>query len=74
MYTTRKVDDRLNPNCCAIMLEPIQGEGGVVIPEAGYLKKVRELCDKYNVLLITDEVQTGLGRTGKLMAYNWEGV
>ena len=56
------------------MLEPIQGEGGVVIPEAGYLKKVRELCDKYNVLLITDEVQTGLGRTGKLMAYNWEGV
>ena len=56
------------------MLEPIQGEGGVIIPDTGYLKKVRELCDKYNVLLITDEVQTGLGRTGKLMAYQWEGV
>lgn len=51
------------------MLEPIQGEGGVVIPEAGYLRKVKDLCEKYNVLLITDEVQTGLGRTGKMMCY-----
>lgn len=54
------------------MLEPIQGEGGVVIPEAGYLRKVKDLCEKYNVLLITDEVQTGLGRTGKLMCYEWD--
>lgn len=58
-----------DPNCVGIMLEPIQGEGGVVIPEPGYLRKVKDLCEKYNVLLITDEVQTGLGRTGKLMAY-----
>lgn len=47
------------------MIEPIQGEAGVVLPSAGYLKSVRKLCDKYNVLLITDEVQTGIGRTGK---------
>lgn len=58
-----------DPNCVAVMLEPIQGEGGVVIPESGYLRKVKDLCEKYNVLLITDEVQTGLGRTGKFMAY-----
>ena len=51
------------------MLEPVQGEGGVILPQDGYLKKVRELCDKYNVLLITDEVQTGLGRCGTLMGY-----
>jgi len=54
------------------MLEPIQGEAGVVIPEDGYLARVKELCLKYNVLLIVDEVQTGLGRTGKLMAYMWD--
>ena len=63
-----------DPNCCAVMLEPIQGEGGVIIPQEGYLKQVRELCDKYNVLLITDEVQTGLGRTGKLMGYDWDNI
>lgn len=58
-----------DPNCVGIMLEPIQGEGGVIIPQEGYLRKVKDLCEKYNVLLITDEVQTGLGRTGKLMCY-----
>jgi len=63
-----------DPNCCAVMFEPIQGEGGVIIPDEGYLKGVRALCDKYNVLLITDEVQTGLGRTGKLMGYDWDGI
>ena len=46
------------------MLEPIQGEAGINVPSPGYLKGVRELCDKYNVLMIADEVQTGLGRTG----------
>jgi len=51
------------------MIEPIQGEGGVIIPQEGYLAKVKALCEKYNILLITDEVQTGLGRTGKLMCY-----
>lgn len=47
------------------MVEPIQGEAGVVIPQEGYLRGVREICSKYNVLLIADEVQTGLGRTGR---------
>ncbi|MBI4690487.1 MAG: acetylornithine transaminase [Nitrospirae bacterium] len=54
---------------CALMLEPIQGEGGVKIPDLDYFKNVRELCNKHNVLLILDEVQTGMGRTGKLFAY-----
>jgi ornithine--oxo-acid transaminase len=63
-----------NPNIAAFMVEPIQGEAGVIFPEEGYLKKVRELCTKYKVLLICDEVQTGLGRTGKLYACQWENV
>lgn len=49
------------------MVEPIQGEAGVIIPSDGYLTKVREICNKHNVLLIFDEVQTGLGRTGKFV-------
>jgi ornithine--oxo-acid transaminase len=61
-----------DPNCCAVMVEPIQGEAGVIIPQAGYLKKVKALCVKYNVLLLVDEVQTGLGRTGKLMDYMYD--
>ncbi|MGZ3651782.1 MAG: ornithine--oxo-acid transaminase, partial [Bdellovibrionota bacterium] len=56
------------------MFEPIQGEAGVVIPRDGYLKSVRELCTKHKVLMIADEVQTGLGRTGKLLACDHEGV
>ncbi|XP_033160587.1 ornithine aminotransferase, mitochondrial [Drosophila mauritiana] len=63
-----------DPNVCAFMVEPIQGEAGVVVPSDGYLKKVRELCTKYNVLWIADEVQTGLARTGKLLAVNYEQV
>lgn len=58
----------------AVMLEPIQGEAGVVIPKEGFLKGVRELCDKYNVLMIADEVQTGLCRTGKMLACDHENV
>ncbi|MBI5674667.1 MAG: acetylornithine transaminase [Nitrospirae bacterium] len=54
---------------CAVMLEPIQGEGGVKVPEKNYLKQVRQLCDERGLLLILDEVQTGMGRTGKLFAY-----
>lgn len=54
---------------CAVMLEPIQGEGGVNLPDAGYLAAVRELCDTYGALLIFDEIQTGVGRTGKMFAY-----
>lgn len=59
----------INKNTCAIMLEPIQGEGGVRIPSDDYLKKVREICHENGILLILDEVQTGMGRTGKLFAY-----
>ncbi|XP_039965495.1 ornithine aminotransferase, mitochondrial [Bactrocera tryoni] len=63
-----------DPNVCAFMVEPIQGEAGVVVPDVGYLKKVRELCTKYNVLWIADEVQTGLARTGRLLAVDYEEV
>jgi ornithine--oxo-acid transaminase len=61
-------------NIAAFMFEPIQGEAGVVVPTEGYCKSVRELCTKYNVLMIADEVQTGLGRTGKLLCTDWESV
>jgi ornithine--oxo-acid transaminase len=63
-----------DPNVCAFMVEPIQGEAGVIVPDDGYLKGVREICDKYNVLFIADEVQTGIGRTGKLLACDHENV
>ncbi|CAK8675678.1 unnamed protein product [Clavelina lepadiformis] len=63
-----------NPNTAAFMVEPIQGEAGVVVPHEGYLKKIRELCTKHNVLWIADEVQTGLGRTGKMLACDYEDV
>lgn len=59
----------ITQNTCAVMLEPIQGEGGIKIPAPDYLKNARELCNKNNLLLILDEVQTGMGRTGKLFAY-----
>ncbi len=58
----------------AFMVEPIQGEAGVVVPDDGYLKAVRDLCDKYNVLFIADEIQTGLARTGKMLACDHENV
>ena len=59
-------------NVCAFMVEPIQGEAGGVVPDEGYLSGVRTLCDKYNVLFIADEVQTGIGRTGKMLATDYE--
>jgi predicted acetylornithine/succinylornithine family transaminase len=59
---------------CAILLEPIQGEGGVRVPDEDYLKKVRDLCNEHDLLLILDEVQTGMGRTGKLFAYEHFGI
>ena len=59
----------VSPHTCAVMFEPIQGEGGVVVPSLDYFRKVREICDRNNLLLIFDEVQVGMGRTGKLFAY-----
>jgi ornithine--oxo-acid transaminase len=64
----------ITPNTVAFLVEPIQGEAGVIIPPAGYLKRARELCTKHDVILILDEIQTGLGRTGKLLAEEHEGV
>jgi ornithine--oxo-acid transaminase len=63
-----------DPNVAAFMVEPIQGEAGVVLPDDGYLKGVRDLCTQYNVLFIADEIQTGLARTGKMLACDHEGV
>jgi len=64
----------ISPRTCGIMLEPIQGEGGVIIPDDGYLAKVRDICNRHKILMIIDEVQTGIGRTGKLFAYEYSGV
>jgi ornithine--oxo-acid transaminase len=64
----------ITPNTAAVMLEPVQGEAGVIIPPEGYLKKVAEICKRKDVLFIADEIQTGLGRTGKLFACEYEGV
>jgi ornithine--oxo-acid transaminase len=64
----------ITPNTVAFMVEPIQGEAGVVIPPNGYLQKVRSICSQNNVVLILDEIQTGLGRTGKLLAEEHEGI
>lgn len=64
----------IGPNTVAFLVEPIQGEAGVIIPPAGYLKRVRELCTEHDVILILDEIQTGLGRTGKLLAEAHEGI
>ena len=63
------LQSKIDSNTCAVMLEPIQGEGGVRCPDAGYLKAVRQICDDRGVLLIFDEIQTGMGRTGRLFAY-----
>jgi ornithine--oxo-acid transaminase len=64
----------ITPNTVAFLVEPIQGEAGVIIPPNGYLRKARELCTRHDVILILDEIQTGLGRTGKLLAEEHEGV
>ena len=65
---------KVTANTVAILVEPIQGEGGVVIPPDGYLKGIEEICKKNNILFICDEIQSGLGRAGKLFAHQWEGV
>lgn len=65
---------KITPNTAAIMVEPIQGEGGIVIPPDGYLKGIEQLCRERNILFICDEIQAGLGRSGKLFAHYYEGV
>jgi ornithine--oxo-acid transaminase len=64
----------ITPQTCAFLVEPIQGEAGVIVPPEGYLRAVSEICRENNVLLIVDEIQSGLGRTGKLFAYMYEGI
>lgn len=64
----------INKNTAAVLVEPIQGEAGINIPPEGYLKAIRELCDEHNVLFIADEIQAGLGRSGKLFATDWDNV
>jgi len=64
----------ITPNTVAFSVEPIQGEGGVIVPPEGYLRQVREICTRHNILLLTDEIQTGLGRTGKLLCGHWDDV
>ncbi|MEN8210952.1 MAG: ornithine--oxo-acid transaminase [Thermodesulfobacteriota bacterium] len=68
------LEKAINKNTVAFMVEPIQGEAGVIIPPKGYLKEVRKICTDNNVMLILDEIQTGLGRTGKLLAEEHEGI
>jgi len=68
------LEEAVTPNTAAVMLEPIQGEGGVIIPPDGYLKQVADVCKKNNVLFMADEIQTGLGRAGKLFACEYEAV
>lgn len=65
----RSLEEQISERACALVLEPIQGEGGIIPIEEDYLRAARELCDQHNALLILDEIQTGIGRTGKLFAY-----
>ena len=67
-------EKKINKNTCAILVEPIQGEAGIRVPTEGWLTKLRELCDAKNILLILDEIQSGLGRTGKLFAFQHENI
>ena len=68
------LEEAITPNTVAFLVEPIQGEAGIIVPPLGYLKEVRRICDEHNVVMITDEIQTGLGRTGKLLAEEHEEV
>ncbi|NJN63497.1 MAG: ornithine--oxo-acid transaminase [Acidobacteria bacterium] len=68
------VEKAITPNTVAVLMEPVQGEGGIIIPPTGTLRRIRELCTRNRVLLIVDEIQSGLGRTGKMFAFEHEGI
>ena len=68
------VRDAMNPNVAAVLIEPIQGEGGIIIPPDGYLSEIASLCKEHRALLMMDEIQSGLGRTGKMFAYEYEDI
>ncbi len=68
------LEQAITPNTAAFIVEPIQGEAGVIVPPAGHLKKVREICTRHRVLFVADEIQTGLGRTGKMFCWEWDGA
>lgn len=70
----KALEAAITPNTVAFLVEPIQGEAGVIVPPAGYLKEVRQICDRHKMLFMADEIQTGLGRTGQLFACDHEGV
>lgn len=70
----RETFEKAGPNLAAFLVEPIQGEAGIVVPDDDYLSEARALCDQYNVLLICDEIQTGIARTGKLLCHEWSGI
>lgn len=70
----KALEEAITPNTAAFLVEPIQGEAGIIIPEEGFLREARRLCDEHNVLLLADEIQTGFGRTGKMFATDWEGI
>lgn len=67
-------ENSINHDTAAIMVEPIQGESGIIMPSKDYMRELRAICDKYNLLLVIDEVQTGMGRTGHMFAYQWEDI
>ncbi len=70
----KAVEEAINGHTCAVLVEPLQGEGGVNLPSTGYLKGLREICDQHGILLMFDEIQTGMGRTGKFFAYEHSGI
>ncbi|VAX19733.1 Ornithine aminotransferase [hydrothermal vent metagenome] len=70
----QELKDAITPNTVAFIVEPIQGEGGVIVPPEGYIKETFEVCKENNVLFIADEIQSGLGRSGKLFAFNYDGI
>src|SRR5512136_1209218 len=70
----KAVEDAVNNETCAILVEPLQGEGGVKVPAPGYVKALRKICDEHQLLLVLDEIQTGMGRTGRFFAYEHEGI